>query len=141
MELWLEAYKAFEDIHGLMAMSKKTPAPKTMANYYQKLGMVFWKAGNQLFHAAALLKLFQLSRELKKNITPEELQKMASHVLVATLAISLPSAHPEFDRFIETDKSPLEKAQKLAVLLGLQQPPTRASLLKEMVSTFIVNIM
>lgn len=134
MEAWQEAYKAIEDIHGLMTLSKKTPVAKTMANYYQKLAMVFWKAGNQLFHAAALLKLFQLTREMKKNITPEELQRMASHVLVATLAIPLPSAHPEFDRFIETDKSPLEKAQRLAVLLGLTQTPTRASLLKEIVS-------
>lgn len=102
--------------------------------------MVFWKAGNQLFHAAALLRLFQLSRELKKTITSDEIQRMASHVLVATLAIPLPSAHPEYDRFIETDKSPLEKAQRLAVLLGLQQPPTRVSLLKEIVSSFVRNV-
>uniref|UniRef100_A0A1B0D2Z0 Eukaryotic translation initiation factor 3 subunit A n=2 Tax=Phlebotomus papatasi TaxID=29031 RepID=A0A1B0D2Z0_PHLPP len=140
MELWQEAYKAIEDIHGLMNMSKKTPLAKTMANYYQKLAMVFWKAGNQLFHAAALLKLFQLTREMKKNITPEELQRMASHVLVAILAIPLPSAHPEFDRFIETDKSPLEKAQRLAVLLTLQQPPTRASLLKDMVRLNVLGL-
>lgn len=59
---------------------------------------------------------------------------MFYRVLIATLAIPLPSAHPEFDRFIETDKSPLEKAQRLAVLLGLQQPPTRASLLRDLVS-------
>ncbi|KOB70285.1 Eukaryotic translation initiation factor 3 subunit [Operophtera brumata] len=45
-----------------------------MANYYGKLALVFWKAGHCLFHAAALLKLFQLSREMKKNITQEELQ-------------------------------------------------------------------
>lgn len=136
MELWQEAYKAIEDIHGLMSLSKKTMAkqPKTMANYYQKLAMVFWKAGNQLFHAAALLRLFQLSRESKKTFSGEEIQRMASHVLVATLAIPLPSAHPEYDRFIETDKSPLEKAQRLALLLELPQPPTRASLLKEIVS-------
>ncbi|PSN55197.1 Eukaryotic translation initiation factor 3 subunit A [Blattella germanica] len=134
MELWQEAYKAIEDIHGLMNLSKKLPVPKTMANYYQKLAMVFWKAGNYLFHAAALFKLFQLSKEMKKNITPEELQRMACRVLLATLSIPLPSAHPEFDRFIETDKSPLEKAQRLAVLLGLAQPPTRASLLKDIVS-------
>ncbi|KAJ8964950.1 hypothetical protein NQ314_004505, partial [Rhamnusium bicolor] len=132
MELWQEAYKAIEDIHNLMNLSKKMPVPKTMANYYQKLAMVFWKAGNYLFHAAALFKLFQLSKEMKKNITPEELQRMACRVLIATLAIPLPSAHPEFDRFIETDKSPLEKAQRLAVLLGLFQPPTRASLLKDL---------
>ena len=79
MELWLEAYKAIEDIHGLMTLSKKTPMPKTMALYYQKLAMVFWKAGNQLFHAAALLKLFQLSRDMKKNVTQEEIQRMTSH--------------------------------------------------------------
>lgn len=118
-----------------MTMSKKPPVPKMMSNYYQKLAMVFWKAGPAyyLFHAAALFKLFQLNKEMKKNITQEDLQKMASRVLLATLAIPLPSAHPEFDRFIETDKSPLEKAQKLAVLLTLNQPPTRASLLKDLV--------
>lgn len=140
MELWQEAYKAIEDIHGLMTLSKKTPQPKTMANYYQKLAMVFWKAGNQLFHAAALLRLFQLSRELKKTITSDEIQRMASHVLVATLAIPLPSAHPEYDRFIETDKSPLEKAQRLAVLLGLPQPPTRASLLREILRANVFQL-
>lgn len=140
MELWLEAYKAIEDIHGLMTLSKKTPMPKTMALYYQKLAMVFWKAGNQLFHAAALMKLFQLSRDMKKNVTQEEIQRMTSHVLIATLAIPLPSAHPEFDRFIETDKSPLEKAQKLAVLLGLQQPPTRASLLKDVLRLNVLHL-
>ncbi|XP_053671650.1 eukaryotic translation initiation factor 3 subunit A [Anopheles nili] len=140
MELWLEAYKAIEDIHGLMALSKKTPLPKTMAQYYTKLSMVFWKAGNQLFHAAALLKLFQLSRDMKKNVTPEEIQRMTTHVLIATLAIPLPSAHPEFDRFIETDKSPMEKAQRLAFLLGLQQSPSRALLLKELIRLNVLQL-
>jgi translation initiation factor 3 subunit A len=56
-------------------MSKKPPVAKTMANYYQKLAMVFWKAGYYLFHAAALFKLFQLSKDMKKNITSEELTR------------------------------------------------------------------
>lgn len=64
---------------------------------------------------------------------------MASRVLLATLAVPLPSAHPEFDRFIETDKSPYEKAQKLAVLLSLPAPPTRISLMKEVVRTYIIQ--
>ncbi|XP_049879069.1 eukaryotic translation initiation factor 3 subunit A [Pectinophora gossypiella] len=140
MELWQEAYKAIEDIHNLMNMSKKTPVAKTMANYYGKLALVFWKAGHCLFHAAALLKLFQLSREMKKNITQEELQKMACRVLVAVLSVPLPSQHPEFDRFVETDKSPMEKAQRLAVLLGLAQPPTRANLLKDVVRLNVVGL-
>ncbi|XP_039284036.1 eukaryotic translation initiation factor 3 subunit A [Nilaparvata lugens] len=140
MELWQEAYKATEDIHSLMNMSKKPPIPKTMANYYQKLAMVFWKAGYYLFHAAALFKLFQLSKDMKKNITHDELQRMACKVLLATLSIPLPSAHPEFDRFIDTDKSPMEKAQRLAMLLTLNQPPTRASLLKDILRVNVVGL-
>ncbi|XP_012284100.1 eukaryotic translation initiation factor 3 subunit A [Orussus abietinus] len=140
MELWQEAYKAIEDIHGLMNLSKKQPLPKTMANYYQKLAMVFWKAGNYLFHAAALFKLLQLHREMKKNMSVEEQQRMANRVLLATLSIPLPSAHPEFDRFIETDKSPLEKAQRLAILLGLPQPPSRTSLLRDIVRLNVVSL-
>jgi len=40
---------------------------------------------------------------------------MASRVLSATLAVSLPSAHPGCDSFIETNKSP-EKVQKHAAV-------------------------
>ena len=132
MELWQEAYRAIEYVSDLMGKSKKSPKPQIMASYYQKLSLVFWKAGNQLFHAAALLKLFQLNKEQKKNITPEEVSSKAAVVLVATMAIPLPSAHPEFDRFIETEKSAMEKISKLAVLLNLAKPPTRASLFKEL---------
>merc|ERR1712128_248997 len=138
MELWQEAYKAVEDIHGLMPLSKKVFQPKMMANYYQKLALVFWKSGNFLFHAAAVFKHFQLTREMKKNISMEELAKMASRVLAACLCVPLPSQHPEFDRFIETDRSPAEKMARLAVLLALSQPPTRLTLLKDCVRFGVV---
>ena len=131
MELWQEAYKAVEDIHGLMTLSKKVFQPKMMANYYQKLALVFWKSGNLLFHAAAVSKHFQLTREMKRNISGDELARMASRVLVACLAVPIPSQNPDFDKFIETDRTPQEKMARLAVLLSLQQPPTRQSLLKD----------
>lgn len=139
MELWQEAYKAIEDISDLMNKSKKMPKPHVMASYYQKLSLVFWKAGNMLFHAAALFKLFQLLRDQKKNITAEEVGKRASIVLIATLAIPLPSAHPEFDRFIETEKSALEKIDKLATLLSLPKPPTRVSLIRDLIRFNVVS--
>ena len=139
MELWTEAYKAIEDIHEFTVLSKKTPLPKMLAHYYEKLALILWKAGNQLFHATALSKLFQLSKSLMKNITAEELQDLATRVLVATLAIPLPSAHPEFDRFFETEKSAMEKQQRLAQLLYLQQPPTRAGLIKDLGRYNVVN--
>merc|ERR1711892_739802 len=109
-----------------------------MANYYQKLALVFWKSGNFLFHAAAVFKHLQLTREMKKNISTEELAKMASRVLAACLCVPLPSQHPEFDRFIETDRSPAEKMARLAVLLALSQPPTRLTLLKDCVRFGVV---
>lgn len=51
---------------------------------------------------------------------------------MATLAIPFPVLHPEFERFVETDKGMMEKSQKLATLLFLPQPPTRASLVRDL---------
>merc|ERR1719461_2132424 len=64
---------------------------------------------------------------------------MASRVVAACLCVPLPSQHPEFDRFIETDRSPAEKMSRLAVLLALAQPPTRTSLLKDCVRFGVVT--
>ncbi len=75
MELWQEAFKAVEDIHGLIALSKKAPKPALMANYYSKLGLVFWKSGNHMFHACTWHRLFHLSREQRKNLSSDELAK------------------------------------------------------------------
>lgn len=70
-----EAFKAVEDIHGLFALSKKPPKPQLMANYYNKVSTVFWKSGNALFHACTLHRLYHLSREMRKNLTQEEMQR------------------------------------------------------------------
>ncbi|XP_013781691.1 eukaryotic translation initiation factor 3 subunit A-like [Limulus polyphemus] len=140
MELWQEAYKAVEDIHSLMALSKKPPKPQLMANYRQKLALVFWKAGNYLFHACALFRLFHLSRELKKNITADEIQRMASRVVVATLAIPMPPNRPEIDRLVETDENIIDKNNRmLATLLGLSNPPTRSSLVKDLLRFGVIQ--
>lgn len=127
MELWQEAYKATEDIHGLMTLSKKSPKPQLMANYYQKLALVFWKAGNRLFHASALFRYFHLAKDLKKNITSEEIQKMASRVVLATLAVPMPPNRPEIDRLVETEENVNDKSHRLlATLLGLNTPDRKS---------------
>ncbi|GBM00210.1 Eukaryotic translation initiation factor 3 subunit A [Araneus ventricosus] len=140
MELWQEAYKAIEDIHGLMNLSKKAPNPRLMANYYQKLALVFWKSNNYLFHAAALFRLFHLSREQKKNITADEILKMASRVVLATLAIPMPPNRTEIDRLVETDENVIDKNHRLlSTLLGLPNPPSRALLIKDLVRFGIIQ--
>ncbi|ODM87118.1 Eukaryotic translation initiation factor 3 subunit A, partial [Orchesella cincta] len=130
LELWQDAYKAIEDIHLLMNQSKKSQT-RMMAYYYQKLSLVFWKAGNLLFHAATLMKYYLLCKDMKKNVSADELQKNASQVVLATMAIPFPVLHPEFERFVETDKECLKSLKKLATLLFLPQPPTRASIIRD----------
>lgn len=140
MELWQEAYKAIEDIYNLMGLSKKAPNPRLMANYYQKLSLVFWKSSNYLFHAAALFRLFYLSREQKKNITSDEITRMAAHVVLATLAVPMPPNRPEIDRLVEADENVIDKNHRLlSTLLGLSNPPTRAGLIKDLVRFGIIQ--
>ena len=70
-----EAFKTIEDIHSLLNYSKKPPKPAVVANYYNKQSKVYLMAGDRLYHACACHQLFVLSREQKKNLSQEELQK------------------------------------------------------------------
>ncbi|XP_073238688.1 eukaryotic translation initiation factor 3 subunit A-like isoform X4 [Porites lutea] len=133
MELWQEAFKAVEDVYGLMQLSKRPPKPQVMANYYQKVALVFWKADNYLFHASTLHRLYVLSREQKRTMTNEEHQKMASRVLLATMAVPIPVSLSETEKHLEYDENVREKSRRLANLLGLQSIPTRASLVNDMI--------
>lgn len=136
IELWQEAYRATDDIkrYGLMNLNKKPPKPQLMANYYQKLALVFWKADCHLFHAAALFRLFHLTRELKKTITSEEVQRMASKLVIATLTIPIPPNRPDIDKLVDTEENTVETHQRnLASLLGLTTVlPTRSQLVKDL---------
>jgi len=40
MELWQEAYRTVEDVHGLLGQMKKPPRPASMAAYNEKLAKV-----------------------------------------------------------------------------------------------------
>ena len=139
MELWQEAYKAVEDIYHLMSLSRSKTKPLQMFNYYSNLSLIFWKASNPLFHAATLQKLFVLMREQKKTMTPTELTKISTRLLLATLAIPIPPNRSTIDEVLDQDENTFEKLKRLSALLNLQQPPTRLSLLKDLAKYNVIQ--
>ncbi|CAI4227480.1 unnamed protein product [Auanema sp. JU1783] len=136
MELWQEAYKSAEDVHGMMQLSKdkdkKTVKPASYVNYYDKLALVFWKAGNSLFHAAALLQKFTIYKDMKKSFTPDEAQEQATRVLLATLAIPDGADAPsDLTRHLDIEDQHASNIRLLSNLLRLPIAPIRAGILKE----------
>ncbi|WOL16202.1 eukaryotic translation initiation factor 3 subunit A [Canna indica] len=88
LELWQEAFRSVEDIHGLMSLVKKSPKPSLMVVYYAKLTDIFWVSDSHLYHAYAWFKLFTLQKSYNKNLSQKELQLIASSVLLAALAVT-----------------------------------------------------
>ena len=80
LELWQEAFRTIEDIHGLTIILKRAPNPKMMATYFANLTKVFWVSENHLYHAYAWYKLFNLSKTYNRNLTPEDLKAITSAV-------------------------------------------------------------
>lgn len=132
IELWQEAFKAVEDIHYLMSLSKKPPKPQVLVNFHAKLSLVFWKAGNMLFHATSRHHLFRLTKEMKKNPTKDDLSRMASLMLVSTLAIPVTEQKHGIGKMLDMESALIEKHLKLAKLLALSRPPTRVSLIEDL---------
>lgn len=59
---------------------------------------------------------------------------MADRLLCATLAIPIPASRNAVDNLLVMDESGIEKQRRLATLLMLPCPPTRQSLVKDLVS-------
>eukprot|EP00005_Dracoamoeba_jomungandri_P002904 CAMPEP_0174255592 /NCGR_PEP_ID=MMETSP0439-20130205/4911_1 /TAXON_ID=0 /ORGANISM="Stereomyxa ramosa, Strain Chinc5" /LENGTH=1054 /DNA_ID=CAMNT_0015337833 /DNA_START=66 /DNA_END=3231 /DNA_ORIENTATION=- len=132
LELWQDAFRSVEDLHGLMNMAKKPLKPQLMANYYEKLTQIFWVSGNHLFHAHAWNKFYNLSRNQNKNLTEEELKLMSSTVLLASLCIPLKAQNGEFFDLDDVEK---QKTSRLAVLLGsVSNFLSRESILEELIA-------
>jgi translation initiation factor 3 subunit A len=133
LDLWQEAFKAIEEVHNLFLLTSKHVKPKVWNQYYEKQAQVYWMANNRLFHAAALQRLLVLQKDQKKNMTQEEIQRLSSQVLLSTLAVPITPVQNDFGRFLEKDDIAREKVRKLTSLLRLPSPPTRNSLLQDLI--------
>jgi len=63
--------------------------------------------------------------------------RLASRVLCATLAVPLPAARNQTDQLLDLDDGGVEKQKRLAALLSLTSLPSRQTLVKELVGTFV----
>ncbi|KAI6232584.1 Eukaryotic translation initiation factor 3 subunit A [Aphelenchoides fujianensis] len=137
MELWQEAYKSAEDLHNIMQLSKdhkdrRMAKPANLVNYYDKLALIFWKGGNTLFHAAALLQKYVICKDMKRTFTDEEAIEQASRVLLATLSIPHgQDSSSVLTKLLDIEDQHISNVRTLTALLRLPVAPTRAGLLKE----------
>ena len=143
LELWQEAFRSIEDIHGLHGMSKRAPKAIMMGNYYEQLTRIFRTSDNYLFHAAAWNKYFNLLRtsasalaagQTKQKDNPSaseaDISNAASFVLLSALSIPVISASRSSGAATGED-SRKNKNSRLTNLLNLTSAPTRASLFKD----------
>ncbi|KKA25062.1 Eukaryotic translation initiation factor 3 subunit EifCa [Rasamsonia emersonii CBS 393.64] len=144
LELWQEAFRSVEDIHTLLSLSKRPPKNIMMANYYEKLARIFLVSENYLFHAAAWNRYYNLLRQSaatlaagqgsKKDNPPvsdADMTKAASFVLLSALSIPVISTSRSRGALVDVDEVRKNKNARLTNLLGMAQPPTRASLFKD----------
>ncbi|KAG5244749.1 eukaryotic translation initiation factor [Salix suchowensis] len=145
LELWQEAFRSIEDIHGLMFMVKKTPKASLMVVYYAKLTEIFWISSSHLYHAYAWLKLFTLQKSFNKNLSQKDLQMIASSVVLAALAVA-PYDHTQGASHSELENEK-ERNMRMANLIGFnldlkpesREVLSRSSLLSELVSKGVMS--
>ncbi|KAG6692964.1 hypothetical protein I3842_10G140800 [Carya illinoinensis] len=145
LELWQEAFRSIEDIHGLMCMVKKTPKSSLMAVYYAKLTEIFWISSSHLYHAYAWFRLFLLQKSFNKNLSQKDLQLIASSVVLAALSVNTyDHTHGASHLDVENEK---ERNLRMANLIGFNLESkleskyvlSRSSLLSELVAKGVMS--
>jgi translation initiation factor 3 subunit A len=122
LELWQEAFRSVEDVHGLVA-GKKASKPSMMANYYEKLTQIFKAEGGKhtaVFHAAAWARYYQYA-ERAGTVT----EKAPAAVLLSALAVPL---------------GDVETKARLVALLNLPKMPTRDALVRDAASKHLKRV-
>lgn len=133
LELWQEAYRTIEDIHESIQNFQTPQTPGLMKTYYRQLAQIFWASENFLFHAYSLSKFYQLC--CNEGLEPEAKQKLASSVLLATLAIQ--PNRVEGDSLLHSDN---EENLRLASMLGFRkETPTRQRLIEGLIARGILS--
>ena len=134
LNVWREAMDTIKDIARLIDDTKKKPAAKLMATYYQKLTQIFMVSKNLLFHAYSYKAFYDISREKNKSLTSEQKTAMASAVLLAAMAIPA-----EGRKDIDLEDVEKENNRQMAELLEMEGNPTRTNLIEALVKENILD--
>ncbi|KAJ3688291.1 hypothetical protein LUZ61_017455 [Rhynchospora tenuis] len=145
LDLWQEAFRSVEDIHGLMTLVKKSLKPSLLVIYYAKLTEIFWAADSHLYHAYAWLKLFGLQKSYNKNLSQKDLQLIAASVLLAALSVA-PYDHKYDASHLELENHK-ERNLRMAGLINFtmdaeresREVLSRASLLTELTAKGVMS--
>lgn len=116
--MWAEAFRSVEDIQQLITLAKKVPKQQLMATYYARLTQIFAVSENHLYHAYAWLKLFNFTKSYNKNMTPPDLQSMASSVLLAMLSILPYDPRAQLSQDEQLQEQEKERILRMANILG-----------------------
>lgn len=128
MELWHEAFRSIEDIHGLFVLARKSAKPSLVITYYERLCRVFQRSSNYLYLAATLCKLLVIGRSQGRD--REQMSRDATLAVLALTAAPLLTDH-DFTNTMAIEEQE-NKNSRLAYFLGMQKAPTRASIIKEL---------
>eukprot|EP00004_Rigifila_ramosa_P011087 TRINITY_DN2337_c1_g1_i2.p1 TRINITY_DN2337_c1_g1~~TRINITY_DN2337_c1_g1_i2.p1 ORF type:complete len:582 (-),score=174.00 TRINITY_DN2337_c1_g1_i2:1289-3034(-) len=125
LDLWQEAYRSVEDVHGMLNLSKKPPKQSVMAHYYTFLTRIFWASENYMFNAHARYRLYALSKSLKP-LKDDEVRLLATQVVLATLSIPLEERRQD-DSQLYAQSVEKDRNIKMAQLLGFNLQPKASS--------------
>ncbi|OII71256.1 translation initiation factor 3 [Cryptosporidium ubiquitum] len=131
------------------AMKVRPTYLRWVALYYDILSKMFLLTENYSFHALAHLKYFLHLKQFKKNVSKEELTKMASTVVLAVLSIPLSENNLSLNsksryfmgNMSSNDYYPQgDQVKKAALLLGSLFIPTREILKSMLISKNILGL-
>ncbi|KAH8584028.1 eukaryotic translation initiation factor 3 [Cryptosporidium sp. chipmunk genotype I] len=131
------------------AMKVRPTYLRWVALYYDILSKMFLLTENYSFHALAHLKYFLHLKQFKKNVSQEELTKMASTVVLAVLSIPLSENNLSLNsksryftgNVASNDYYPQgDQVKKAALLLGSLFIPTREILKSMLISKNILGL-
>ncbi|OMJ07130.1 Eukaryotic translation initiation factor 3 subunit A [Smittium culicis] len=137
LELWQESYRSIEDLNSLFIQSRRAVKPSALANYYEKLTRIMYRAGNQLFLAAAWHCYFSLIKDQSKIVGEAEIQRAANNVLLSTLAVPIIRSSSRVMLAEATENK--YRTTRLTGLLMLSFAPTRLGLINNISRLNVLN--